>query len=211
MSFDLLAPHYTWMERLLAGPRLQRARIAHLDALAACQRLLIAGVGHGHLLRACAQRFPALEIVGVDASAPMLARAERRARSIPHPSRLHFRQASLPDWQPPSAAFDAITTPFFLDCFSSGELPAVIASLAAAARPRAHWLVSDFSIPPAGWRRHRARAIHAAMYAFFRPVTGIRARRVTPPDPFLRAHGFRLAARRTFELGLLQSDLWTRE
>lgn len=211
MSFDLLAPHYSWMERLLAGPRLQRARLAHLEALAGCERLLIAGVGHGHLLRACAQRFPALEIVGVDASAPMLARAARQARSIPQRSRLHFQHASLPDWEPPAAAFDAIATPFFLDCFPPGELPAVIATLAAAARPRAQWLVSDFSIPHAGWRRQRARAIHAAMYAFFRPVTRIRAHRVTPPDPFLHAHGFTLVARRTFELGLLQSDLWTRE
>ena len=26
MSFDRLAPHYTWMEAVLAGPRLQRCR-----------------------------------------------------------------------------------------------------------------------------------------------------------------------------------------
>ncbi len=209
MSFDTLAPHYTWMERLLAGPRLQRARVAHLGALAGCRRILIAGVGHGHLLHACAQRFPAAEIVSVDASARMLAHAQRR--TAPVAARLAFVHATLPAWQPPAHAFDAIATPFFLDCFPPAELAAVIATLAAAARPRARWLVSDFSIPTAGWRRRRAQAIHAAMYAFFRPVTGIRARRVTPPDPLLRAHRFRLAARRTFELGLLQSDLWTRD
>ncbi len=209
MSFDRLAPHYTWMERVLAGPRLQRARVAHLHALAGCERILVAGVGHGHFLHACAQRFPAAEIVSVDASARMLTHAQRRAAPVAA-SRLSFVQAALPDWQPPPASFDAIATPFFLDCFPPDELAEVIATLAAAARSHAQWLVSDFSIPPAGWRRQRARAIHAAMYAFFRPVTRIRARRVTPPDPFLYAHGFRLAARRTFELGLLQTDFWSR-
>jgi hypothetical protein len=48
------------------------------------------------------------------------------------------------------------------------------------------------------------------MYAFFRPVTGIRARRVTEPDALLRAHGFTLAKRRDSEWGLLRADLWTR-
>jgi SAM-dependent methyltransferase len=210
MSFDLLAPHYTWLERVLAGPRLQHARVAHLDALADCKRLLIAGVGHGHFLRAAALRFPHLEILSVDASAGMLARAEAHNRSVPNPGRLHFEPATFPGFQPPPATFDAIATPFFLDCFPPDELARVIASLAAAARPNARWLVSDFSIPPHGWRRQRARAIHAAMYAFFRPVTRIRARRVTPPDALLRSRGFTLTSRCTFELGLLQSDLWSR-
>jgi Methylase involved in ubiquinone/menaquinone biosynthesis len=210
MSFDVLAPHYTWMERLLAGRRLQRARVAHLDALEGCERLLIAGVGHGHFLHAAATRFPDLEILSIDASERMLAHARAHTHSVANSSRLHFQPATFPSFQPPLASFDAIATPFFLDCFPPDELAAVIATLAAAARPCATWLVTDFSIPPRGWRRHRARAIHAAMYAFFRPVTRIRARRVTPPDPLLRSHDFHLAARRTFELGLIQSDLWIR-
>ncbi|HYD85203.1 MAG TPA: class I SAM-dependent methyltransferase, partial [Opitutus sp.] len=142
MSFDVLAPHYTWLERLLAGPRLQRARVAHLDALADCKHLLIAGVGHGHFLRTAAVRFPHLEILSVDASARMLAHAQLHTRSVPNPGRLQFEQATFPRFQPPLASFDAIATPFFLDCFPPDELATVIASLATAARPRARWLVS---------------------------------------------------------------------
>lgn len=210
MSFDLLAPHYSWMEKVLAGPRLQRARTAHLDQLAGCERVLILGVGHGHFLHACARRLPAAEIVSVDASAGMLAHAERRARAVPAPERLRFVHAALPAWRPARGAFDAVATHFFLDCFPPDELAEVVAALADGAHASARWLVTDFAVPPRGWRRHRARAIHAAMYAFFRPVTRIRARRVTPPDDLLRAQGFTLAARRTAELGLIQSDLWTR-
>jgi ubiquinone/menaquinone biosynthesis C-methylase UbiE len=210
MSFDRLAPHYTWMEKILAGPRLQRARTAFLDRLDGCKRILVVGVGHGHFLRTCARRLPDAEIMSVDASAGMLARAEHRARAVPSPERLRFVHATLPAWRPPAAEFDAIATHFFLDCFPPAELAQVVADLAAAARPSARWLITDFAVPPRGWRRHRARAIHAAMYAFFRPVTRIRARRVTPPDDLLRAAGFTLAQRRAAELGLIQSDLWIR-
>ena len=208
MSFERLAPHYTWMERVLAGSRLQRARITWLEQLADCRRILIAGVGHGHFLRALVRRFPRCEVVSVDASAGMLQRARR---SVGGNSRVQFVHAALPEWQPPLQAFDCLVTHFFLDCFSPAELPVIVGGLAQAARPRATWLVTDFAIPSRGWKRRRARAIEAAMYAFFGPVAGIGARTLTPPDDLLLGHGFRLSARQQYEWGLLQADLWTRD
>lgn len=211
MSFDLLAPHYTWMETALAGRRLQRIRCAWLDRLAGCDDILIAGVGHGHFLRACARRYPRARITSVDASAGMLRRAEAGVRRAGvHMDRLAFVAAALPDWQPPAARFDAIVTHFFLDCFAPAELATVVAALAAAARPRATWLVSDFAVPPRGVSRLRARAVHRLMYAFFRPVTRIGARRVTPPDDLLRTHGFALRGRTAADWGLLRADHWAR-
>ena len=212
MSFDLLAPHYTWMEIALAGSRLQRCRIAWLPALDGCERILIAGVGHGHFLKTCAQRLPEAEIVSVDASERMLAHAQARVqRTAPNPARLRFVHATLPAWSPPIGRFDAIVTNFFLDCFAPGELDAVVAALAGAARPHAQWLLADFTMPPGrGWARRRARAIHAAMYAFFRPIAGVKARCVTAPDSLLRRHGFALQRRKTSEWGLLHADWWAR-
>lgn len=208
MSFELLAPHYSWMETMLAGSRLQRCRVAWLDQLTGCDRILIAGVGHGHFLRALTRRFPQSRITSMDASAGMLARARRRAGT--RAGRLEYVRASLPEWQPDASTYDAIVTHFFLDCFSPEQLSDVVDALAKAAKPSARWLISDFAVPAQGWRRQRARAIHAAMYAFFRPIAGIRARRVTPPDGLLRGHGFELVHRTSHELGLLQSDFWSR-
>lgn len=211
VSFDVLAPHYTWLEVALAGPRLQRCRCAWLDRLAGCDDILIVGVGHGHFLRAAAQRFPTARITSVDASAGMLRRAERLARrSGAAMEQLRFVHASLPAWQPGSARFAAIVTHFFLDCFAPDELAAVVASLSRAARPSALWFLSDFAVPPRGLARVRARAVHRLMYAFFRPVTRIRARRLTPPDDLLRAQGFLLRGRTALEWGLLRADLWAR-
>ena len=208
MSFDRLAPHYTWMETVLAGPRLQQCRIAWLEHLSGCERILIAGVGHGHFLRACALRFPLANITSVDASARMLTFARRRAG--PHNGRIDFVHASLPEWLPPRESFDAVVTHFFLDCFEPTQLRVVVDGLAQGLRIDARWLLTDFTVPGKGWRRQRARAVHAAMYAFFRPVAGVRARRVTPPDNLLREHGFLLTDRLTREWGLLHADVWSR-
>lgn len=211
MSFETLAPHYTWMERVLAGSRLQRCRLTWLEALRGCDRILIAGVGHGHFLQRCAQRFPHAEITSVDASAGMLRNARRRARlARPRMDGLGFVHAGLPEWRPPAGTFDAIVTHFFLDCFAPEELAQVVATLAAGARPAAQWLVSDFAVPDGGLARHRARAVHAMMYGFFRRVAHVRARRVTVPDPLLAAQGFALAGRASSEWGLLQADRWVR-
>jgi hypothetical protein len=86
----------------------------------------------------------------------------------------------------------------------------VISRLAFSATSSAQWLLADFAVPSTGLRRLRAEAIHRLMYFFFRTATGISARRLTPPDAFLRAHDFDLRCRTTSNLGLLHSDLWSR-
>lgn len=210
-GFDPLAPYYSTMEKMLAGPRLQRCRLTWLDELAGAERILIAGLGHGPILPELFARNPRARVTCVDASAGMLAVAEQRARDAGLDlSRLTFVHARLPAWRPVPGNYDAIVTNFFLDCFPSEELPAVVGRLAGAATPAARWVVADFAVPPRGLARLRARLVHALMYAFFRIVTGLRARGVTPPDDLLASQGFALAGRRTSEWGLLHADLWTR-
>lgn len=211
VSFDRLAPHYDWMEALLAGRRLQRARTAWLDALAGRTHILSVGEGHGPFAVACARRFPSARLTCVESSAGMIARARRRAgRAGLTADRINWLQAEVPAWIPPAGAFDAIVTHFFLDCFPPAELAVVIAALARAAKPEAVWLVADFAVPARGPARWRAQAVHALMYRFFRLATRLPARRLTPPDDVLRTHGFTLVGRRSFEWGLLQSDHWAR-
>lgn len=211
-GFDKLARHYGWMEHFLAGALLQRCRTRWLDALQDRSHLLLAGAGRGRLLHAIVPRFPQLQVTCLDASRAMLAHAEASAqRAGLDVKRISFIHARLPHWRPAAAAPDAIATPFFLDCFPPGELHEVVSGLASTAAPTAVWLLADFTIPASGAARLRARGIHALMYLFFRAVTGLPARRLTPPDPFLTSHGFTLAARATFNWGLLHSDLWSRE
>lgn len=208
MNFDWLAPHYDWLEEVLAGSKLQRARTVWLEELRGSRRVLSVGEGHGRFAAACAARFPDAALTCVDLSHRMLDRARRRAGPLSGAG--GWICADVLDWTPPEEKFDTIATCFFLDCFPPETLERIVAKLAASAAPNAQWLVTDFAVPPNGLARHRARAIHALMYAAFRVAVALPAGRLTPPDDLLRAHGFQLVGRRDSEWGLLRSDLWRR-
>ncbi len=191
------------------GSLLQRARTTWLDGLVDRRGVLSAGEGHGKFASAFVNRFPDAQLTCVEASSRMLERARRRTSSSGTP--VQWNHAALPAWSLPPRSFDAVVTCFFLDCFTREQLRAVVAALAASATDDAAWLVVDFAVPERGIAHGRARAIHAVMYGFFRAATQLPARRLTPPDEFLRGHRFQLAGRREFSWGLLRADLWLRQ
>lgn len=208
MSFDWLAPHYRWMEAVLAGRKMQRCRVAWLDEVRGCRNVLVVGEGPGRFLEVAVAQMPDARFVCVDASSAML---ERARAAVQGNSRVGFVHASLPEWEPLPAAFDLIVTHFFLDCFPEPVLSQVVARLAVAAVPEARWLFADFQVPERGLGRLRARVLLALAYRFFRFATALPASRLVPPDEALQRHGFSLRHRMTANWGLLHSDLWARD
>jgi SAM-dependent methyltransferase len=212
MSFDSLAPHYAWMEFFLAGEKLQRCRTAFLSEARTAQNVLILGEGNGRFLVECRRSLASARITCVDASAPMLNLAQKRVERLGlNQGKLEFVQADALSWTPPEAQFDLIVTHFFLDCFCAPQLASLIEKLSQAATLRATWLLADFQIPAAGFRRHRAKVIHFLMYSFFRLAARLPARSLTPADDFLGMHGFVLRKRIVTEWGLLHTDYWKRD
>jgi len=209
MSFDVLAPHYRWMEFVSAGEKLQRCRTAFLDRVVGANRILILGEGNGRFLLECRRKLPDAKITVVDASAQMLARARKRLerRGI-DAGRIDFVRGDALAWTPEAGAFDLIVTHFFLDCFRADQLEPLIVRLARAGAPRANWLLSDFQSAPAGLARFRSKLILWLMYRFFEAVTRLPASALTPPDVFIERHGFKLREREVFDWGLLHSDRW---
>jgi ubiquinone/menaquinone biosynthesis C-methylase UbiE len=202
MSFDTLAPHYRWMERALAGEKLQRCRTEFLEKIPPPKRALLVGEGNGRFLREFHRRFPKTETTCLDASEKMLAEANRSVGT----DSVTFVRADIFDWKAPSAEFDLIVTNFFLDCFTREQISIVVKKLADAATGDATWLLADFCEPASGWKKWRARWILVSMYLFFRFATKLPARRLTQPDEFLRKAGFELAERRFYDWGLLHAD-----
>jgi SAM-dependent methyltransferase len=235
MSFDTLAPYYRGMEFVTAGGLLQRCRTSFLGETKSCRRALLLGEGPGRFLVELLHTNPRVEVTCVERSARMIeaARAALDRRGLDH-SRVRFENGDVLTWQPltsslspadgdraveglersilePCEKFDLIGTHFFLDCFRQDELASLVKKIARRAAPQAKWLLADFRVPPSGWRRWRARAVLALLYAFFRAVTGLSASRLTPADEFLKAAGFRLAGRRLANFGLVHADLWVRD
>lgn len=211
MSFDALAPHYRWMELVLAGEKLQRCRTTFLDQISAPENILIWGEGNGRFLLECRRSWRQARIVCADASGRMLQLAKRRLnRKGLETNGIEFLRADVLEWSPPKEEFDLIVTHFFLDCFRAEQLQRIVSTLATAARSSAAWLMADFQTPEFGLQRFRAKVILKTMYLFFRVVTGLPARKLTRPDPFLIDNRFVLRNRRISEWGLLHTDLWER-
>lgn len=211
MSFDILAPHYRWMEFILAGEKLQRCRTAFLDEIPEAHNILLLGEGHGRCLVECHRRFASANITCVDASEPMLVQARRHlVRHNLESTKVNFIHANALNWTPAGESHDLIITNFFLDCFRADQLERLISCLAAGMTSDANWLVADFQAARAGLKRLRSQLILWSMYVFFRAVTRLPAKKLTAPDSFLERVGFRLQRRTESEWGLLHSDWWVR-
>ncbi len=211
VSFDYVAPFYGTLERIAFGHVLQRARMAFLDRVTACQRALIVGEGTGRFLAELLRINPTIEVDCVDSSAGMLRLAKARARRTCAPAGgLRFHHADIFSWQPDRTGYDLIVTHFFLDCFDRERLPSVMDKIDSLTTSNARWLISDFKLPPHGLRRLHSRAWLWLMYSFFHLAAKLPTRELVPFAPFLREHGFHLAARRDFRFGLISAHLWQR-
>jgi len=211
MSFDALAPHYRWMEFVLAGRKLQNCRTAFLSHVASRKNVLILGEGTGRFLLECRRTLRDAHITCIDASAPMLKIARKRLQQVGLAlDDIEFIHADALTWTPHRQPFDLLVTHFFLDCFRFDQLQQLIGLLAGAATGDAAWLLADFQVPLAGPARYRALLIHRLMYLFFRVTTRLPARQLTVPDDLLKAHGFTLCERQPSDWGLLHTDRWER-
>ena len=79
--FNWLAPHYRWMEWVLAGKKLQRCRGAFLAEITTPRRALIVGQGHGPFVADLLKAHPDVQCTCIDVSAKMLDAAKARLRS----------------------------------------------------------------------------------------------------------------------------------
>ena len=211
MSFDRLAPHYRWMEALFARERLQRCRVALLDAIPPPELVLIYGEGNGRFLAELLRRFPAARVTVVEESGVMIELARTRLRREGLESAtVTFLQTDALTWEPPPAAFDLVVTCFFLDCFREDQLRSLIPLIARAGGGGVRWLVADFQIAASGLRRARSRLVVGILYLFFRVMTRLSGRKLVDPAPLLQAQGFTCERCVEMDHGMLYSAVWRR-
>jgi ubiquinone/menaquinone biosynthesis C-methylase UbiE len=209
VSFDLVAPHYSWLEKIAFGNALQRARTCWIDTIARPKRTLIVGEGDGRFLCELVRVYPKIDVDCIDASRAMLRLARARLRRM-HPesfSRVHFVREDILKWSP-RKSYDLLVTHFFLDCFPGRELQTIIAKLAGAAEPGAVWLIADFTIPRTRFARAHARVWLRMMYTFFRVTARIAAKELIDPIPYLDGYGFIRASENLSRARMLRSDVY---
>jgi ubiquinone/menaquinone biosynthesis C-methylase UbiE len=211
MTFDLIAPHYRWLETLMFGNALQKARICWINSIPRPKRALLLGEGNGRFLCELLRAHPQIDVDCVDASRRMLeltrARLEQWCPESRHSVRLlHY---DVLDWSC-SDSYDLVVTHFFLDCFERNELESIIAKIAAKAQEKATWLIADFTIPMGIFARAHATLWLRTMYAFFRITAQLKAKRLIDSSRYLESAGFARTSTKAFRWGLFKTDIYAR-
>jgi tRNA (cmo5U34)-methyltransferase len=207
-DFSRVASFYDGLAGLVFGRAQRRAQQAALQRglplAGPTPRVLLLGGGLGWALVELLRQCPAAQVLYLETSAAMLARAAARLRrQLPAAvAQVEFRLGSEQALHP-AEQFEAIATFFVLDCFTMAELPAALVRLQAARRPGAPWLVADFRPPRAWWQR----ALLRTMYLFFGVAVGLRAQQLPPWPTELRALGLEITYQSSYYSDFILSQV----
>ncbi len=206
VNFDRLARTYRWLEYLSFGPSLERCRDYRLQQLKNAKRALILGDGDGRFLSRLLKENRELVADVVDLSPAMLRLLAQRAATINANDRVALHHVDARSFVP-TAAYDLIVTHFFLDCFNTEELAALVGKIRPHLAPGAIWIVSEFAIPAnlASWP---AQIIVNGLYLAFGVLAGLPVRRLPDYASVLTSCGLSLRAKHSWLSGLLVSELW---
>jgi SAM-dependent methyltransferase len=212
-NFNSVARAYRWMEYCTFGPTLERCRFHFLTQCSRARRALVLGDGDGRFTARLLSLNSAVHVDAVDASAEMLAILRERAQNCCDnaASRLQTIQADIRRFTPPNTGYDLVVSHFFLDCLTEDEVNSLVARLSPHMTREAAWLVSEFAVPKAGWRRLTARIVIRGLYSAFSVLTGLRLRQVPNYANGFRDNGFYLADNANYLGGMLVTEGWKRQ
>ncbi len=204
-DFDRIARPYRWLEYFSFGPMLERCRFYRLPQLANARRALVLGDGDGRFLACLLRKNPQIQVDAVDLSPAMLELLRKRVEACAL-SRIKLHCVDAREFMPP-ANYDLVITHFFLDCFTTDELHALVGRIRCHLTQDACWVLSEFATP-SGPMSLLARFIVWALYAAFGLMTGLQVRWLPDYSAALSGAGFLLSERRHWLGGLLVSELW---
>jgi ubiquinone/menaquinone biosynthesis C-methylase UbiE len=206
VNCNLIARWYRWLEYIGFGGALERRRFALLPNVAAARRVLVLGEGDGRFLMRLVEQNRGASIDYLDLSDRMLELARRRAGL----DQVTYHQGDALTFPLPAGEYDLVVTNFFLDCFEESGAEKLVERVAAAATPRARWLIAEFRQPEQGLQALWARLWLRSLYLFFRVTTGLKTSRLVDHHPILQKYRFRMERAEPAFFGLLASELWTR-
>lgn len=210
MNCDAIARWYRWFEYVVFGRELERRRREYLSEVADAKHVLILGDGDGRFTAEFLRINQAAVIDSVDISAKMLCLARERIEKLGHDSdrvTLLLADARTITLR---GSYDLVVSHFFLDCFTTSELQAMVSRLSGNLAGNARWLISEFRVPTGRVSGLAARLLIRVMYLFFRISTGLRTRRLPEYPAVLSLQGFTRTRRTNAARGLITSELWQR-
>ena len=154
--FDLIAPRYDRFTAVFSfgmDRRWKRSLLSEVEGkLHPGARVLDLACGTGDIALALARGTPAAEIMGIDASARMIAAAEkRRGRAGPAASRMRFEVGDMMRLGAADSSVDLVTAGYALR--NAPDAGAVLREIRRVLKPGGHLATLDFYCPePSLWR-----------------------------------------------------------
>ena len=199
MSFDRVAPFYDRLARLVFGSSIRRAQRHFLNYVPPAARVLLVGGGTGWLLPYLLEKPEVTHVTYLEASAVMLALAQRKAHGVRSSTTASIRWVHGNKQQLASDdRYDVVITNFVLDMYTGAALDQLMKRLLNHLHPAGYWLFTDFRLSGKQRRRWWQQLMAQAMYVFFHLTAGINRQKLPFYDRHFAALGLRLVREKTF-------------
>jgi len=194
-GFNLLAPFYTLLTRLIFGKSLEHSQKHFLNSIKPDDRILILGGGSGTLLKDLLELQPTVTVDYIDISIKMIELARKKNGNPLNVTFIVGTEQSIP-----SITYTVVITNFYLDLFSGNSLKTIIPLIKSHLADNGQWLVTDF-VSKKSWHK----MMLWMMYRFFRITTGIEAKTLPGWENQLRENGLKESEFKNFFGGFIKS------
>ena len=192
-SFNLLAPIYDFLSKLVFGVTLQKAQIQFLGELNSSHSILILGGGTGEILEFLPE---CQSVTFIDKSEKMVRRAKRRNSA----SLVEFIQKDFMKFKSPKN-YEVVICPFFLDCFNKKNLSQVISKVKSVIVPNGQLFVIDF-------QSQKNSGLLITMHLFFRMFAFLESKKLKNIHLFILQEHFDLKKEALFHKKMIFSRVY---
>ncbi len=194
-NFNRVASLYDFMKQLVFKGQLENASAHFIEFIPSDARILIVGGGSGKLLSSIKRGH---QVSYVDNSKKMIALAQKRESRAD----ILFFTSDITNFES-NQPFDAVITPFVLDCFSEKQLPMVFNHINQMLKKGGIWLHSDF------YPQSRKQEMFVQfMYVVFRISTGLKVSKLPDFSKFFNDKIFFEEKKAVFRNAMVHSYLY---
>jgi tRNA (cmo5U34)-methyltransferase len=197
-GYNVLAPVYDSLARLLLGKSIQQMQLQFLNLLISKNKLLILGGGTGWILPAIDRINSNIQIDYVDLSTGMIKKAKERGTD---PTRIRFIEGTERDI--PNADYDCVITNFYLDLFTDSELKGIVIHIKNCMHPNSYWFVTEF-VTSSSWSKVKLKC----MYIFFWLTTGLKTTQLPDWNQVMCSTGAKILHEKSSKRGFIKSVIY---
>ena len=198
-NFDLVAPYYDRLVRLVFGKSMIQAQTYFLKKIAPGSSVLVLGGGTGLWLNHLLSLNPGCKIIFIDSSEKMIEQAKRFTNNS---SRIDFRLGNENSMNADDQ-FDVVVAYCYLDLFSDNLLPEIISKIRNKTSNGAQWIVVDF-VSTSWWHS----AMIFIMYSFFRITAGLANGKLPDWEQILKQSNLTRVEEKFFYAGIIKSAVF---